>query len=157
MLKDKINEDFKIAFKEKKEVELSVLKMIKAALANKEKDKEYQAKQAGDSAAAEFGDEDVIDVIVSETKKLRDSVALFEKGGRIDLADSAKKEIEILSRYLPEQLDEQELKKIVAEAIAAAGAETIKDMGKVMARLMPKIKGRADSGLVGKMVKETLQ
>lgn len=155
MLKEKINEDFKTAFKEKKESEISVLKMLKAALSNKEKDKEYQAKKGGQTMV-ELADEDVIEVVCAETKKLRDSLALFEKGGRDDLADNAKKEIEILSRYLPEQLDEEEIKKLVDEAVAATGAQTIKDMGKVMGILMPKVKGKADSGLVGKLVKEHL-
>lgn len=156
MLKEKINEDFKTAFKEKKESEISTLKMLKAALSSKEKDKEYQTKKTGGQTIIELTDEDIVGVVCAETKKLRDSLALFEKGGRADLADNAKKEIEILSRYLPEQLNEEEIKKLVDEAIAVTGAQTIKDMGKVMGILMSKVKGRADSGLVGKLVKEHL-
>jgi len=157
MLKDKINDDYKRVFKEKREGEVSVLKMLKAAVLNKEKDKEFAANKAGESiAAAALSDEEILDVVSSEIKKLRDSLALFEKGGRNDLADRAKSEIEILLRYLPEQLGEDEIKKLVAGAIAQTGAGTVKDMGRVMGILMPKIKGKADSGLVGKMVKEAL-
>jgi uncharacterized protein YqeY len=157
MLKDKINEDFKNAFKEKREGELSVLKMLKAAILNKEKDKEFQANKTGkDIVTAAITEEDILDVITSEIKKLRDSLAMFEKGGRADLASQAKNEIEILLRYLPQQLTEDEIKKMVSEAIAQAGAQTIKDMGKVMGILAPQIKGKADNGLVGKIVKEVL-
>ncbi len=157
MLKDKINEDFKAAFKEKKEGEVSVLKMLKAAVLNKEKEKQFQLGKAGEDAAqAALTDDDVIAVVSAEVKKLRDAIALFEQGGRADLAAQNKKEIEVLMRYLPAQLGEDEIKKIVAGAIAQAGAATVKDMGKVMGILMPKIKGRADSGLVGKLVKEAL-
>lgn len=157
MLKDKINEDFKAAFKEKRGGELSVLKNLKAALLNKEKEKQFQASKAGeDIAQAVLADDDIIVVISAEVKKLRDAIALFEQGGRADLVAQNKGEIEVLLRYLPEQLGEDEIKKLAAGAIAQAGAATVKDMGKVMAILMPKIKGRADSGMVGKLVKEAL-
>ena len=157
MLKEKINEDFKTAFKGKKEAEVSVFKMLKAAILIKEKDKQYQFSKAGkDVALAVLTDEEVVDVIVAEIKKLRDSIALFNQGNRTDLADSAKNEIEVLTRYLPTQLTEDEVKKLVAGAVAQSGAATIKDMGKVMAQLMPKVKGKADSGMVSKLVKEAL-
>ncbi|MFZ3100364.1 MAG: GatB/YqeY domain-containing protein [Minisyncoccales bacterium] len=157
MLKDKINEDFKAAFKEKRESELSVLKNLKAALLNKEKEKQFHAGKAGeDIAQAALADDDIIAVISAEVKKLHDAIALFEQGGRADLVAQNKGEIEVLLRYLPAQLGEDEIKKLVADAVAQAGAATIKDMGKVMAILMPKIKGRADSGMAGKLVKEAL-
>lgn len=157
MLKDKINEDFKAAFKEKRKSELAVLKNLKAALLNKEKEKQFQAGKAGeDIAQAALADDDIIAVISTEVKKLRDAIALFEQGGRADLVAQNKGEIEVLMRYLPAQLGEDEIKKLVADAVAQAGAATIKDMGKVMGILMPEIKGKADSGLVGKLVKEAL-
>jgi len=158
MLKDKINDDYKQAFKESRTSEVSVLKMLKAALLNKEKEKQYQiAKGEKSSLDGKLAEEETIDVISVEIKKMRDSLALFEKGGRDDLAQSAKKEIEILLRYLPEQLGEDEIKKMVSEAISQTGAQSVKDMGKVMGVLMPKVKGKADSGLVGKLVKDALQ
>lgn len=157
MLKDKINEDFKSAFKEKRESETSVLKMLKAAILNKEKDKEYQTNKAGkDAALAAITDEDILDVIVSEIKKMRDSQALFEQGQRHDLADKAKSEIKILAHYLPAQLSGDEIKKMIVAAVAQTGAKTVKDMGRVMGILAPQIKGKADSGLVGRLVKEAL-
>lgn len=157
MLKDKINDDFKAAFKERRDAEVSVLKMLKAALLNKQKDKEYQTNRAGkDIALAALTDEDAIEVVVAEVKKMRDSLALFIQGGRQDLVGQAKGEIEILLRYLPAQLGEDEIKKLVAEAVAQTGAANIKDMGKVMAQLMPKVKGKSDSALVSRLVKEAL-
>jgi len=157
MLKEKINEDFKTAFKSKDEAVVSVLKMLKAAVLNKEKDKEYQFNKAGkDIALAALEDVEIIDVISAEIKKLRDSLALFLQGGRSDLADKAKNEINILMRYLPPQLGEDEVKKLVAEAVALTGVTSVKDMGKVMAQLMPKVKGKADTGMVSKLVKEAL-
>lgn len=158
MLKEKINEDFKAAFKGKQEAELSVLKNLKAALLNKEKEKQFQASKAGtDAAQAALTDDDIIAAVSAEVKKLRDAIILFEQGGRSDLAAQNKGEIEILMRYLPAQMGEDEIKKIVAEAVAAVGAAGVKDMGKVMGVLMPKVKGKADSSLVSKLVKEALQ
>ena len=158
MLKEKINEDFKAAFKGKQEAELSVLKNLKAVLLNKEKERQFQASKAGtDAAQAALTDDDVIAAVSAEVKKLRDALILFEQGGRADLVAQNKGEIEILMRYLPAQLGEDEIKKIVAEAVAAVGAADVKDMGKVMGVLMPKVKGKADSSLVSKLVKEALQ
>jgi uncharacterized protein len=157
MLKDKINEDFKTAFKSKSEAAVSVLKMLKAAILIKEKEKIYQFNKAGkDVALAVLSDEELVDVIVAEIKKLRDSIALFEQGSRTDLADKSKSEIGILTRYLPEQLSEDAVKKLVIDAVARTGAASIKDMGKVMEQLMPEVKGKADSGLVSRLVKEAL-
>lgn len=158
MLKEKINEDFKAAFKEKKEVQLSVLKNLKAALLNKEKEKQFQASKAGkDIAQTVLDDDDIIAVVSAEVKKLRDAIALLEQGGRTDLAAQNKGEIEVMMRYLPAQLGEEEIKKIVADAVAVSGAASIKDMGKVMGVLMPKVKGKADSSLVSNLVKQALQ
>lgn len=157
MLKNKIDDDFKAAFKAKDEAVVSVLKMLKAAILNKTKDKEFLFnKQGKDIAQATLGDEEIVDVVSAEIKKLRDSLALFDRGGRVDLAEGAKAEIAILMRYLPEQLSEDEIKKLVSEAVAQSGAATVKDMGKAMALLMPKVKGKADTGLVSKLVKEAL-
>ncbi|UMX47704.1 MAG: GatB/YqeY domain-containing protein [Candidatus Nealsonbacteria bacterium DGGOD1a] len=157
MLKNKIDDDFKAAFKAKDEAVVSVLKMLKAAILNKTKDKEFLFnKQGKDIAQATLGDEEIVDVVSAEIKKLRDSLALFDRGGRVDLAEGAKAEIAILMRYLPEQLSEDEIKKLVSEAVAQSGAAAVKDMGKVMGILMPKMKGKADTGLVSKLVKEAL-
>lgn len=156
MLKDKINEDYKLTFKEGRESEVSVLKMIKAALLNKEKEKVYQANKQGGGVSAGLSDDETMAEVMAEVKKTRDSMALFEKGGRADLAQKADAEIKILSRYLPEQLGEGEIKEMIAAAIAQTGAKEIKDVGKLMATLMPRVKGRADSSLVGKLARNML-
>ena len=95
-------------------------------------------------------------VVQKEAKQRRDSIEEFTKAGRQELADKEQKELEILQKYLPEQLSEEEIKKLVDEAISQTGASNISDMGKVMGALMPKIKGKADGSLVSKIVKESL-
>lgn len=157
MLKEKIEQDFKAAFKEKRGAELSTLKMLKAALLNKEKDKQFQeSKKGGDSKPATLTDDEILGVVSAEVKKLRDSIVLFKQGNRNDLADAARQEIETLLRYLPVQMADDEIKKLVALAVTQTGAASVKDMGKVMAALMPQIKGRADGTLVSRLVKEAL-
>ena len=104
----------------------------------------------------ELDDEGVLDVVAKELKKRRDSLPEFEKSGRTDLIDNLNKEIEVLLGYLPEQLTEDEIKKIVEETIAETGASSMKDMGKVMAAVTPKVKGRADNKFVSAYVKEKL-
>lgn len=153
MLKAKIQEDLNSALKDKKELEVSVLRMALAAVLSKEKEKRFKS---GKAEEVPLTDEELIETISSEIKKRREAIELYAKGGRQELADKEKKEMEILQRYLPEQLPEEEIKKIVSEAIAKTGAKEIKDMGKVMAELMPKVKGKADSSLVSKTVKEFL-
>jgi uncharacterized protein len=130
-----------------------VLRMLLAAITTKEKDKKYKEKIEGE---AQLSDEEIIDVISSEIKKRKDAIVLYLQGNRPELADKEKKEIEILQKYLPEQLSQDEVKKIVEESIEKVGAKEIKDMGKVMADLNPKIKGKADGGEVSKIVKEIL-
>ena len=157
MLKEKIEADFKSAFKEKREAELSTLKMLKSALLYKQKDKQFQeSKKGGAASDASLTDDEIIGVVSAEVKKLRDSVVLFEQGGRNDLAGHARLEIETLLRYLPAQMGEDEVKKLVEAAVKESGASGIKETGKVMAVLMPKVKGKADGTLVGRLVKEAL-
>lgn len=172
-LRDKIQEDLTTALKESKELDLSVLRMLKATVVNKEKEKRYKFTKGKSEAELEklgkeskeakelekeslLSDEEIMDVISSEIKKRKESVEAFEKGSRQDLAEKEKKEIGILQKYLPEQISEEEIKKLVAEAVAATGAKEMKDMGKVMADLNPKIKGKADMSQVSKIVKESL-
>ena len=163
MLQEKIRGNLNAALKEKRELETSVLRLVNAAILNKEKEKRYklskekpELKEEELEKESQLTDEEVIDVISSEIKKRKEAIVLFEKGGRQDLVEKETKEKEILEKYLPEQLSEEEVKKLVNEAIAKTGAKEIKDMGRVMAELMPQIKGKADSSLVSKIVKETL-
>jgi len=163
MLKEQIQKSTTQAMKEGKELICGTLRMLLAVIVSKEKEKRYKASkqkpdlnEEGLIKESQLTDEEIIDVIASEIKKRRDAAALYEKGGRQELADKERKEIEILQKYLPEQLSEEEVKKLVKEAIAKTGAKEIKDMGRVMAELMPKVKGKADSGQVSKIVKDLL-
>jgi hypothetical protein len=148
MLKDKIQEDLKQAMLSKAEEKLSTIRMLKSAL-------QYFEIQKG-GAGYEATDEDVIEVVGREIKKRRESIEMFEKGGRQELADKEKRELEILQTYLPEQLSEKEVRKLVEEAISQTGATTIQDMGKVMGFLSPQTKGKADGGMVSSIVREKL-
>jgi len=148
MLKDRLQEDMKQALVAHEEQKLSVIRMLKSAIQYFE----IQKGGAGYSAT----DEDVQDVIAKEVKKRRESIDLYEKGGRSELAEKEKQELEILQAYLPEQMSEEEVSKLVAEAIEQTGANKMSDMGKVMGILMPKVKGKADSGMVSTLVREKL-
>lgn len=148
MLKDKLQEDMKAAMIAKDEEKLSTLRMLKSALQYAE-----IAKGAGYQAT----DEDVVDIIGKEVKKRREAIDLYEKGGRPELADKEKKEIEFLSAYLPEQMGESEISKLVDEAVSSSNAKTMQEMGKVMGILMPKVKGRADAAMVSSLVKKKLE
>jgi len=163
MLKEEIQNTTTKAMKEGDEAVLSTLRMMLAAIVSKEKEKRYKtSKQKPDLneeglvKESQLTDEEIIDVIASEVKKRRDAVVLYEKGNRQELADKEKKEIEILQKYLPEQLSEEKIREIVKEAIEKTSAKEIKDMGRVMAELMPKIKGKADGSIVSAIIKELL-
>ena len=108
------------------------------------------------SEEVELDDEGVLDIISKQLKSRRDSLPDYVKSGREDLIEKLNKEIEILLGYLPEQLSEEEIAKIVEEAITATGAASIKEMGKVMGIVNPKVKGRADMKVVGALVKKLL-
>lgn len=161
MLKQKIQEDTTKALKEKEELCLSVLRVLSANILNKEKEKRFKLskeikKESELEEKSQLKDEEIIDVISSEIKKRKESAMLFEKGNRQDLAKKEKAEIEILQKYLPEQLKEEEVVKIVETAVLKTGAKSIKEMGKVMAEIMPKVRGKADSEMVSRLVKESL-
>lgn len=158
-LKQQLNNDFKEFFKSKDADRLSVLKMVQAEIRNAEIVKRGKMSKAGEQnidEASQLNDEEIIEVISREAKKRKDSIIAYEKGGRQDLADKEKKEAEILSAYLPEQMGEEELKKIVEETVKEIGISDMKDLGKLMSAIMPKVKGRADGGMVSRIVKEIL-
>jgi uncharacterized protein len=146
-LKEQIPEDLKNALRNKKTLELSVLRMLQAALKNKEIDNKKEA----------LTDEVVISVVGAEIKKRRDAVREFEKVNRPDAADQEKAEIEILMKYMPQQMSEDEIRDVVKSAVEETRAESMKDIGKVMKALMPKVKGKADGSIVNKIVKEMLE
>ena len=115
-------------------------------------DIKYKKIDKGD----ELTDEEVIDVLSVNTKKIRDSIEQFDKAGREDLVTKEKAALKIISEYLPEQLGEEELRGIVKQAVEESGAESPQQMGLVMEIVMPKIKGRADGKLVSKLATEFL-
>ncbi|MFA5413287.1 MAG: GatB/YqeY domain-containing protein [Patescibacteria group bacterium] len=145
-LKEQIEKDFIEARKSKSEAVVSVLSMLRAAVLN--------AEIAG--GRKEFSDEDVIKVINSEVKKHKDSISEYEKGGRADLVSKEKAELDILAKYLPAELPEAELRKIVEEKIKETAASGPGDFGKVMGAVMKAAGGRAGGDAVSKMVKEFL-
>ncbi|MEI7425114.1 MAG: GatB/YqeY domain-containing protein [Candidatus Staskawiczbacteria bacterium] len=163
MLKQKIQVDTTEALKKGEQFILGVLRMLLASILTKEKDKRYKiSKDKPDLKEdilikeSELTDEQVIETISSEIKKRKDAIVLYEQGNRPELAEREKKEIEVLKIYLPEQLSEEQLKKIIKESIDKTGAKEMKDMGKVMADLISQVKGKADSGEVSRIIKELL-
>ncbi len=144
-LKEKFPSDLKDSLKSGDRLKVSVIRLVMAALKNKEIEKR-----------GSLSDDEVIDVLVSLSKQRRESIEGFEKGGRQDLVDKETAELKVVESYLPEQLTPEEVKEKIREAIAETGASGARDMGKVMKALMPKVKGRADGKLVNEMVRELL-
>lgn len=146
-LRDQIPADLKDALRSKSTLELTVLRMLQSAIRNKEIEKNKQ----------ELTDEEVINVISSEVKKRREAAAEFEKVGRQDAADAEMAEVQVLMKYMPEQMSEEEIRAEVKNAVAASGAGGMKDLGKVMKTVMPAVKGKADGAAVNKIVREELE
>lgn len=146
MLAEKIDSDLKTAMKEKNEIKLSTLRMLKSAAKYKAIEKKTET----------LSDEDFVDVIQKQVKQRKDSIAEFEKAGRKDLVAKEAGEMKILEEYLPAQMSYEEVKAIVKTAISAVGATSKQDMGKVMKEVMPKVKGKADGQAVSKAVAELL-
>lgn len=148
MYKKDLQEELKQSMLAKSELKTSVLRMLISAIGY------YETEKGG--AGYEATEDDVATVISKQAKQRHDSIAEFEKAGRQELADKEKKELEILQKYLPKQLSEDEVKKLVEEAISQTEASSMADMGKVMGALMSKVKGKADGNLVSKLVREKL-
>lgn len=154
-LSEKISENLKQAMKSKDAETTSVLRMLIAAIRNKEislRPAFTKASTGEQDGKAELNDGQIVEVIASEIKKRRDSVEAYLKGNRQELADKESAEIKILEKYLPEQLGEAELEKIIKEAVASGAS----DFGKAMGQVMAKVKGRADGNKVGELVKKIL-
>jgi len=155
-LKEKVDEDLKQALKAGDSIRVSVLRMLSAAIHNKEIEKRTKLAKAG-KPPEPLGEEEVLGVVASEAKKRRESIEGFEKGGRPDKAGAEKRELALLEEYLPERLPQAEVAKAVDEAVAATAASSPKDTGKVLGYLAAKLKGRADMSEVAKMVAARLQ
>ncbi len=147
-LQEQLVNDMKEAMKARDEVKVSTIRMLRAAIKNKEIEK--------GGTSYKLSDKEIIDVIITAIKQRKDSIEQFTKGNRNDLAEKEKKEAEILQGYLPPQMSEDDIKAEVKKAIAETGAVSQKDMGKVMKALMPKVAGKADGAVVNRLVKELI-
>lgn len=145
-LLDQLTRDMKEAMKQKNKDRLSCIRMLKASLQN-------EAIKLG----KELSEEDALNVLTRELKQRNDSLQEFKDAGRDDLIEKVQHEIEIIKSYMPEPLSDEELEKLVDETIAEVGASSKSDIGKVMQRIMPKVKGRADGGKVNRLVQSRLQ
>lgn len=146
LLSEKLSEDLKTAMKAGDKDTVSVIRMVRALIKNREIDKK-----------APLVDEEVYAVLSSMIKQRKDSIEQFSKGGREDLVRQETKELAIVQSYMPPQIPEDELKVMVSDAVAEAGAAGIKDMGKVMKLITPKVKGQVDGRLLSGLVKQALE
>lgn len=145
-LKKQLLTDLKAAMKAKDKVRKSTITLIRAAILQEEKDKQIDNLE----------DSDIEAIISKQYKQRKDSLKEFEKAGRDDLIEQTKAEMAIIEDYLPKQLSQEEIGAIVEDTIQEIGAESMKDMGKVMKAIMPKVKGKADGKVVNQMVREKL-
>lgn len=145
MLFDKIQEDLNRALKEKDKVAVSALRMVLASLNN-----------ARIAKGADLTDDDAVREVSKDAKRHKESIAAFEAGGRGDLAEKEKRELEVISAYLPEAFSDSELTKMVDEAISALGAESISDLGRVVGAVMSSGGARADGARVSQIARAKL-
>jgi uncharacterized protein len=145
-LAEKLLDDMKTAMKARDELKVSTLRLARSAIGNAEIDK-----------GRNLTDEEIIETLARESKRRRESIDSYEKGGRQDLAAKESKELAILSEYLPKQLDEAEVEKVIREVAAELGAVSAKDKGRMMSAAMPRFRGRADGKLVTQIVDRVLQ
>ncbi|MGP8153436.1 MAG: GatB/YqeY domain-containing protein [Smithella sp.] len=141
----KLNEEMVAAAKSKDKIRLSVIRMLKTALHNKEI-----------NLIRPLNESEVLQVLSSMIKQRKDSIEQFSKGGRIDLVEKEEAELKVVQEFLPAQMSEEDIDALIKKTIAEAGAVSVKDMGKVMKILMPKLTGIADGKIVGEKVKEFL-
>ena len=144
-MKKRILEDLKNAMKAQDKKTLSVIRMVKGAMQMEELNKK-----------AELTDDEVITVIAKQIKTRKESIVEYEKGNREDLIEATQEEIEILNKYMPEQLSEEEINKVIEEIFEEVKPSSIKDMGKVMGLANSKLKGKVDMGIVSSIIKEKL-
>lgn len=144
-LKEKLLSDLKDSMKNKEKVRKNTITMIRAAILQEEKDKKVDLDDRG-----------IIAIASKQLKQRKDSLEDFKKAGRDDLIELTEEEIKVIEDYLPQQLSEDEVKSIVEETIKEINATSLKDMGKIMSSVMPKVAGQADGKLVNKVVREIL-
>jgi uncharacterized protein YqeY len=163
MVKERLQTDLQESLRRGDGLAVSTLRMVLAAIVNRAKEKRIRIArenpQLGEQELAlksNLTDEEILEVLFSEAKKRREAIGEFEKGKREDLAEKERAELEIIQKYLPEQLSEEEIKQLAQEVIQKTGALEQKDVGRVMAALMPRLKGKADGGLVKRIVSQCL-
>lgn len=144
-MKNRILEDLKLAMKAQDKEKLSVVRMVKGAIQMEELNKKH-----------ELNDDEVIAIISKQIKSRKEAIVEFEKANRNDLVEQNQKEIEILNTYMPEQLSDDEINKIIDEAFTKINPTSERDMGKIIGSISPLLKGKADMGNVSKIVKEKL-
>jgi hypothetical protein len=144
-LNDRLKEEMKVAMKAKEKLRLETIRLVMAAI----KYKEIEVRKI-------LNDEDIIQILSTMAKQRRESMEHFKKGGRTDLFNKEEKELDIVLSFMPAQLNRSEIEDIVKETIATVNAQGMKDMGLVMKGIMPKVKGRADGGVVRGIVQEKL-
>lgn len=145
-MKEELLKALKEAMKNKDEIKKDTITLLRSAILQVEKDNQKQ-----------LSEDEMLAIVSKEVKKRKESIADYEKANREDIVQKLKKEIEILSEYLPEQLSEEEIVKIVEEAINETGATSPRDMGKVMQAIRPKTNGKADGKVVSQIVREKLE
>ncbi len=150
MLKERLGEELKLAMKARDQHKLSTLRLILAAL----KDRDIAARGNGQSDGV--SDDDILQLLTKMVKQRRESIRFYERGGRIDLAGREAEEIAIIETFLPRQLDDDEIAAAIAEVIADVGAKGLKDMGPTMATLKQRYAGRMDFAKAGLLVKQRL-
>jgi len=159
---ERLYQDLKESQLKKKELRVSVLRLVLASLNNKEIEKRTRLSKSSPleklKELSKLTEEEIIETLNSEAKKRKESIASFKQGQRLELAEKEEKELVILEEYLPKPIPKEELKEMVKEVIARVKADSLADLGKVMSQLMPEIKkrGRADGNLVNQIVKELL-
>lgn len=161
MLKERLREDLTTALKTGDAERRLVLGMLSSVIKNRELEKRSRLSKQGASEAelvtgSELTDDEVLEAIASEVKKRKESAASFSGGGRLEMAQKEERELAILIQYLPEQMSEEQVRAVVGDVLAGMPGATVKDMGKVVGQVMPKVKGRADGALVSRLVKEAL-
>ncbi|MFV1877878.1 GatB/YqeY domain-containing protein [Nioella sp.] len=149
-LRERITTEMKAAMREKNSARVSTLRLINAAI----KDQDIAARGKGEAEGV--GEADVLAILGKMVKQRQESARAYEEGGRLELAEKEREEIVILEEFLPRQLSDEEVAKAIADAIAATGAESIRDMGKVMGALKSKYTGQMDFGAVGPRVRDML-
>ncbi len=146
-LKEQIQTDFITAMKARDEIRKGALSMLKAAIMKWEMDGEKK----------EAGDEQVIQIVGKEVKQRKDSAEAFKAGGKMEMAEKEEAEMKVLMEYMPTQMNEEEVRKVVTETLNGAGVTAKAEIGKAMGLIMPKLRGKADGGMINKIVGEILK